>query len=265
MNNPTTTETRWMVMDSEGWAVKSYSTKRSAQRRAKQIGGSVKDRNIQGGIAPEDMGLSKSCHLPSEATKLTIEQDELTRKLSAFGSFNELVNGTHPSYRPSLTQQDTDTQRLADLYDLAQAAKGDDRRAFRGVRHVVLEDCQTIEDEIGPEAYHRQAQEEQAAIEADSVLAEVGPASDFSQAGSDRRQGNPPGPGYCWDNRKADRRKDGAARERLDGIKGLLSRGVWEDLILALRSTGGPLTDQAVDGMSKAMAGEELTLDDLAL
>ncbi|MEE8472552.1 MAG: hypothetical protein V3S82_05235 [Dehalococcoidia bacterium] len=44
MNQTTTTTpaTRWMVMSSDGWAIQSYTTKKSAQRRANQYGGSVK-------------------------------------------------------------------------------------------------------------------------------------------------------------------------------------------------------------------------------
>lgn len=62
--------------------------------------------------------------------------DELTKKLTAFDSFADLLNGGFhgkvTGYRPSFTKQNQDTRELADLYDRAQEARGDSRRAFRG-------------------------------------------------------------------------------------------------------------------------------------
>lgn len=67
------------------------------------------------------------------------EADTLTRTCTAFGSFAELL-GTQPDYRPKLDcsyrlQKDRarlrENQRLADLYDREQAARGDWRRCIR--------------------------------------------------------------------------------------------------------------------------------------
>jgi hypothetical protein len=66
------------------------------------------------------------------------DADQLTRAHSAFDGFSELLDAAG-HYRPSLHAgpRNTDEQerqqlaRLADLYDQAQAAAGDCRRAFR--------------------------------------------------------------------------------------------------------------------------------------
>lgn len=66
----------------------------------------------------------------------TERADELTRKLSAFDSFEDLLRGSHDGtvtgYRPSLTRRNADNRELADLYDQAQQMRGDKRRAYRG-------------------------------------------------------------------------------------------------------------------------------------
>jgi hypothetical protein len=58
--------------------------------------------------------------------------DTLTAKLTAFSTFDELVN-THPNYRPTLlARYGADTIALADAYDFHMAHIGDPRRAYRG-------------------------------------------------------------------------------------------------------------------------------------
>jgi len=68
--------------------------------------------------------------------------ESLTRKLTAFENFGSLLLAKG-GYRPSLwttgrgpspvcPAHATETAKLADLYDAAQTACGDPRRAFRG-------------------------------------------------------------------------------------------------------------------------------------
>jgi hypothetical protein len=64
-------------------------------------------------------------------TTYATELDTLTRAHSAFRSFRELVEETHPSYRPSIDCRDAEKVALADAYDAAQEARGDARRAYR--------------------------------------------------------------------------------------------------------------------------------------
>jgi hypothetical protein len=54
--------------------------------------------------------------------------DTLTRELSAFESFEALINA--PNYRPTIIIRDRRYMVLALAYDAAQAARGDKRRAF---------------------------------------------------------------------------------------------------------------------------------------
>jgi len=65
--------------------------------------------------------------------------DKITRKISAFDSFQSLLDALG-NYRPSLRcnpargQKMTkfaDERELADAYDAAQAARGDNRRVYR--------------------------------------------------------------------------------------------------------------------------------------
>jgi hypothetical protein len=61
--------------------------------------------------------------------------DDLTRDLTAMGSFQELTHPASPTYRPTLLvlkPQDWKTDALADAYDQAMAAQRDPRRAYRG-------------------------------------------------------------------------------------------------------------------------------------
>lgn len=68
--------------------------------------------------------------------------DNLTRDLTAWGSFDAMLNAGG-GYRPSLyvrphnrshaeVRRAARTEVLADAYDAAQAARGDERRAYRG-------------------------------------------------------------------------------------------------------------------------------------
>jgi hypothetical protein len=62
--------------------------------------------------------------------------EELTKKLTAFNTFEDMLrgsnDGTTTSYRPSLTKRNAETRELADLYDMAQEDRNDNRRAYRG-------------------------------------------------------------------------------------------------------------------------------------
>jgi len=60
------------------------------------------------------------------------ELDTLTRDLTAFESFQAMLD-TAPTYRPTLLPRyGRSYLDLADAYDAAQAARGDARRAYRG-------------------------------------------------------------------------------------------------------------------------------------
>lgn len=60
--------------------------------------------------------------------------DGLTKKYTAFASFDALVHA-EPSYRPTLpTAVVPELHELADGYDKYQDARGDTRRAFRTER-----------------------------------------------------------------------------------------------------------------------------------
>ncbi|MEE8473536.1 MAG: hypothetical protein V3S82_10255 [Dehalococcoidia bacterium] len=66
--------------------------------------------------------------------------------------------------------------------------------------------------------------------------------------------------------RQAERR-DVASPKRglLIQAKRRMAPALWEDLVQSMRSEGQELTDQDIDGMAKAMAGDELTTEDLGL
>ena len=71
-----------------------------------------------------------------EQAKLLKRANELTRKLTAFEFFEDLLRGSHngdiTTYRPSFMKRNAEFIELADLYDRAQEARGDARRASRG-------------------------------------------------------------------------------------------------------------------------------------
>ncbi len=56
--------------------------------------------------------------------------NSLTKANTGFSSFDEMLNAKG-SYRPSMEVSQPEMKELADLYDAAQEARGDDRRAFR--------------------------------------------------------------------------------------------------------------------------------------
>ena len=64
------------------------------------------------------------------AANLNTRADQLTVKHSAFRSFSELVT-CHRNYRPTISMATPEQRELADVYDAAQTARGDARRAFR--------------------------------------------------------------------------------------------------------------------------------------
>ena len=67
--------------------------------------------------------------------------DQLTRKYTACSSFADLIESQAGDYRPTLSSAGRDPRtrgeitELADLYDEAMAARGDPRRAWRGLDH----------------------------------------------------------------------------------------------------------------------------------
>lgn len=60
---------------------------------------------------------------------LIAHADKLTRENTAFGNFEALLDAKG-SYRPTLRRNVPAMRVLANLYDAAQQARGDDRRAF---------------------------------------------------------------------------------------------------------------------------------------
>lgn len=58
--------------------------------------------------------------------------DWLTVKLTAFDTFEQMVERTGPTYRPTILPTNALYRFLADQYDLAQRGRGDPRRAYRG-------------------------------------------------------------------------------------------------------------------------------------
>ena len=62
------------------------------------------------------------------------ELDKLTRDVTAFNSFAELVNAAG-GYRPTILPRDRQHIDLADAYDAFQAERSDARRAWRGTAY----------------------------------------------------------------------------------------------------------------------------------
>jgi hypothetical protein len=60
--------------------------------------------------------------------------DMLVRKHTAFESLEAMLN-TAPDYFPTLMQRG-EQQLVADAYDQAMEARGDDRRAWRGSKRT---------------------------------------------------------------------------------------------------------------------------------
>lgn len=56
--------------------------------------------------------------------------NQLTTKHTAFTSLLDMMDAKG-SYRPSMDVREPEIKELADIYDAAQEARGDDRRAFR--------------------------------------------------------------------------------------------------------------------------------------
>lgn len=73
--------------------------------------------------------------------KLRTFLDRLTRRITCSATFQEFLD-LHPAYTPSIYPNPRDSLRrklgyrsLARQYDLAQARRGDSRRAYQGQRH----------------------------------------------------------------------------------------------------------------------------------
>lgn len=59
--------------------------------------------------------------------------NQTTKKYTAFESFDDMVNA-EGGYRPTLRSESIpELKILADYYDKAQEAKGDNRRAYRSI------------------------------------------------------------------------------------------------------------------------------------
>jgi hypothetical protein len=65
----------------------------------------------------------------TSAARTEARADLITRKNTAFKSFADLINA-EGGYRPSLSRAEPVLRELGALYDAAQTARGDDRRAY---------------------------------------------------------------------------------------------------------------------------------------
>lgn len=72
--------------------------------------------------------------------RLRRQLDRLTRRLTAFTSFQDMLDA-HPGYTPSIypyhhyrTRRKLQYRCLARQYDLAQERRGDSRRCYQGQR-----------------------------------------------------------------------------------------------------------------------------------
>ena len=72
-----------------------------------------------------DSALSIMC----QQARVEKQANLLTWQCTAFSTFEQLLNAKG-DYRPSLTRATPDTRTLGALYDAAQQARGDSRRAF---------------------------------------------------------------------------------------------------------------------------------------
>jgi|SRR5215471_3478727 len=67
-------------------------------------------------------------------THSTVILNDLTRKLTAFDSMDEMVLYTAPTYRPTIRPKlGWRYKLLADAYDWRMTRRGDSRRAYRGI------------------------------------------------------------------------------------------------------------------------------------
>jgi hypothetical protein len=66
-------------------------------------------------------------------THSSVILDDLTRRLTAFDSMDDMVLHTAPSYRPTLRPLNWRYVLLADAYDWRMTRRGDARRAYRGI------------------------------------------------------------------------------------------------------------------------------------
>jgi len=81
--------------------------------------------NSQTALNIFDSALSVMC----AAARAHAQADELTKEWTGFISFDELLNAKG-SYRPSISRGTPEQRTLGALYDAAQQARGDERRAF---------------------------------------------------------------------------------------------------------------------------------------
>jgi len=73
--------------------------------------------------------LVKALEKEEERQKL-VELDDIVERNSGFKNFNGLLNALG-DYRPTIDVSVPEKEYLADEYDAAQVARGDERRAFR--------------------------------------------------------------------------------------------------------------------------------------
>ena len=100
--------------------------------------------------------------------------DALVARNSAFRDMADLLS--QPHYRPSLDMREAWARQVADAYDQAQAARGDDRRAYR----YAIEEGAAI---VAAEA-------ERIAIEAERIAAEQRKAQRAAETVADRDVGH---------------------------------------------------------------------------
>jgi hypothetical protein len=65
----------------------------------------------------------------TQQARLQLRADDLTAAHTAFRSFSDLLDALG-DYRPSLSRSEPELRELGLLYDAAQQARGDSRRAF---------------------------------------------------------------------------------------------------------------------------------------
>lgn len=80
--------------------------------------------------APNGAGIAQGWFNVHQNRAMQI-RDWLTRELTAFNSFGELVS-TPEMYSPTIIPRTWREQYLADAFDIAMQARGSQRRAWRG-------------------------------------------------------------------------------------------------------------------------------------
>jgi len=111
-------------------------------QRSKLVGGTIvaltRATNTAEALANFRAEVDKGCcyaaylnGYPRVGETVEQKQDRITRNYTAFKTFNEMVEDTFPTYRPSLDMRYKALRWLADRYDEAQYRRGDKRVAYR--------------------------------------------------------------------------------------------------------------------------------------